>query len=123
MKEQLLQHTLGPSNSRRMLREAVHYGIHLLLPLAIGILGYPGRRMQAVLILYSGLLIDLDHFLADPVFDPDRCSIGFHPLHSFPAIGLYAVLLFSRRTRIFGIALLVHILADSMDCALLTSGF
>ena len=106
-----------------MLREVLHYGIHLLLPVIIGVLAYPGRRLKAVLILLSGLLIDLDHLLADPVFDPNRCSIGFHPLHSYLAIGIYAILLFSSRTRIFGIALLIHILADSVDCWLLAFGF
>lgn len=106
-----------------MLREAIHYGIHFLLPVAVGYLGYPGKRLRAILILWSGLLIDLDHLLADPVFDPDRCSIDFHPLHSYPAIGIYTLLLFSSRTRIFGIALLIHILADSVDCWLLLSGF
>ena len=106
-----------------MLREVLHYGIHLLLPLVIGVLAYPSRRLKAVLILLSGLLIDLDHLLADPVFDPNRCSIGFHPLHSYLAIGIYAVLLFPSRTRIFGIALGIHILADSVDCWLLAPGF
>ena len=105
-----------------MLREVLHYGIHLLLPVIIGVLAYPGQRLKAVLILLSGLLIDLDHLLADPVFDPNRCSIGFHPLHSYLAIGIYAALLIPSRTRIFGIALMIHILADSVDCLLLASG-
>ena len=105
-----------------MLREVLHYGMHLLLPLVIGFWAYPGRRLKAVLILLSGLLIDLDHLLADPVFDPDRCSIGFHPLHSYIAIGIYAALLIPSRTRIIGIALLIHILADSADCWLLSLG-
>ena len=106
-----------------MLREVLHYGIHLLLPVLIGVLAYPGRRQKAVLILLSGLLIDLDHLLADPVFDPNRCSIGFHPLHSYLALGIYTALLFQKQTRIFGIALLIHILADSVDCWLLSLGF
>lgn len=106
-----------------MLREVLHYGIHLFLPVLIGFLGYPGQRLKAVLILLSGLLIDLDHLLADPVFDPNRCSIGFHPLHSYVAIGIYTVLLIPRRTRIFGIALMIHILADSVDCWFLSPGY
>ena len=71
----------------------------------------------------TGLLIDLDHLLADPVFDPNRCSIGFHPLHSYLALGIYTALLFPKQTRIFGIALVIHILADSVDCWLLAIGF
>ena len=27
------------------------------------------------------MMVDLDHLIADPIFDPQRC-IGFHPLHS-----------------------------------------
>ena len=109
-------------NSPSMARELIHYGIHLLLPLFIGIFGYPGQRLRAVLILLSGMLIDLDHLLSEPVFDPNRCSIGFHLLHSYPAIGLYLGLLIFGKTRIFGIALLVHILADATDCLLIHLG-
>ena len=54
----------GPSNSPGMARELLHYSIHLLLPVIIGVLAYHGRRLKAVLILLSGLLIDLDHLLA-----------------------------------------------------------
>ena len=28
--------------------------------------------------MLTTMLIDLDHLLANPVFDPDRCSINFH---------------------------------------------
>ena len=38
------------------------------------------------------MLVDLDHLLADPIYDPERCSIGFHPLHSIPAIVVYALM-------------------------------
>jgi len=67
--------------------------------------------------MVSAYVIDLDHFLADPVFDPSRCSIGFHPLHSFWAIGVYALLVFFPKTRIIGIGLLIHIFVDMTDCA------
>jgi len=94
----------------------LHYGIHLLLPVAIGYFFYPERRLPAILILLGGFLIDLDHLLANPVFDPARCSIGFHPLHSYWAIGLYTVLLLFKKSRIYGLALTIHILADITDC-------
>lgn len=94
----------------------VHYGIHFLLPVAIGYFFYRERRTEAILILLGGLLIDLDHLLASPIFDPERCSIGFHPLHSYWAIGIYTALLLFRKSRIFGIALMIHILADLTDC-------
>lgn len=94
----------------------LHYGIHLLLPVVIGFIFYRERLLEASLILLGGLLIDLDHLLASPIFDPWRCSINFHPLHSYWAISIYTVLLLFRKSRIFGIALMIHILADLTDC-------
>ena len=35
----------------------------------------------AYTVMISTMLVDLDHLLANPVYDPQRCSIGFHPLH------------------------------------------
>jgi hypothetical protein len=99
-----------------LLKTLVHYGIHLLLPVLVGYLFYRGKRAYAILILLGGILIDLDHLLASPVFDPLRCSIGFHPLHSHWAITAYLLLLVFNRTRIYGLALLIHILADLTDC-------
>ena len=64
------------------------------------------------------MLIDFDHLLANPIFDANRCSIGFHPLHSYFAIGLYVLLLFNKKTRIIAIGLLLHILVDLIDCFL-----
>jgi len=103
-----------------MTREILHYGIHFLVPVVVGVLFYPRHRLKAVFILLSGIVIDLDHLLADPVFDPNRCSIGFHPLHTYWAIAFYTILFIPRATRIFGLALLIHILADAVDCLLLS---
>ncbi|MFS4492315.1 DUF6122 family protein [Maribacter sp. 2308TA10-17] len=102
-----------------MLRFLIHYGIHFLVPIAIGFLFFKENRFRISIILLSAILIDLDHLIASPIFDPDRCSIGFHPLHSFWAIGVYFSMLFLKKTRIFGIALLIHILADLTDCYLI----
>lgn len=67
--------------------------------------------------MLAGLLIDLDHLLANPIFDSNRCSIGFHPLHSNLAIGIYILLLFPKKTRLIGLGLIIHILADTIDCS------
>ena len=99
-----------------MLRFILHYGIHFLLPVIIGLLFFKENRLKIILILLAGILIDLDHLLATPIFDPNRCSIGFHPLHSYWAIVLYVLLLGWKKTRIIGLALLIHILADLVDC-------
>lgn len=102
-----------------MLRPLVHYGIHFALPLAIAFAFFPKNRWGVALLLLAGMLIDLDHLWARPVFDPNRCSIGFHPLHSYAAIAGYTLLLFFRKTRLAGLALLIHITADLADCGLL----
>lgn len=67
--------------------------------------------------MYAVMLIDLDHLLATPIFDSTRCSIGFHPLHSYYAIAIYFILSFIPKTRVIGIGLLLHILVDLSDCA------
>lgn len=66
--------------------------------------------------MLATLLVDLDHLLANPVFDPNRCSIGFHPLHSYYAIVVYVGLLFFPKTRIVAIGLLLHMATDCLDC-------
>ncbi len=65
------------------------------------------------------MLIDLDHLLATPIFSADRCSIGFHPLHSYYAIAFYVALLAIKNTRLIGIGLVLHIISDGVDCWLM----
>ncbi len=69
--------------------------------------------------MLAAILIDIDHLLATPIFDPDRCSINFHPLHTYWAMGGYLVFLFIKPLRIIGIGLLIHMLADWVDCYLI----
>jgi len=78
-----------------------------------------GLFRRAWLLLMLGWVIDVDHLLADPVYAPGRCSIGFHPLHTAPAIALYGALLIPRPTRLLGIGLLIHIGLDLLDCAMM----
>ena len=106
-----------------MLREILHYGLHIGLPLAVAFFGYPNRKGKVFAILLLGMGIDADHLLATPVFDPDRCSIGFHPLHGWIAIAAYTGLFAYRRTRLLGLGLLLHILADAADCRMLAWGW
>ena len=69
--------------------------------------------------MLTTMLIDLDHLLADPIFDPDRCSVGFHPLHSWPVVGAYVIALFVPRFRLAAVGLVIHIGLDGLDCLLL----
>ncbi|WP_430905443.1 DUF6122 family protein [Maribacter sp. 2-571] len=102
-----------------MLRFLLHYGIHFIVPIALVLLFFKENRGIVLLLLWGGIIIDLDHLWADPIFDPNRCSIGFHPLHRYWAIGSYVLLLFFKKTRIIGISLLLHIVADTVDCWLI----
>jgi len=75
---------------------------------------------KVYLILLATMLVDLDHFLAVPVFEPNRCSINYHPLHTYYAMIGYVILLFLRKPyRIIGIGLLFHMLTDLLDCMMM----
>ena len=111
----------------------LHIALHFAVPLLVALAFYRSRWRQAALILIASMVVDLDHLLADPIYDPERCSIGFHPLHSMPAIVLYAVLfvlplLLGRRSdapelqpaahmlHLVGLGLLIHMALDGSDC-------
>ena len=94
----------------------IHYGLHFVFPLSIALLFFRKQWIQAYLIFIGTMLIDLDHLLSNPIFNPNRCSINFHPLHSNFAIGIYLVMLIPKKTRILAIGLLIHIITDTLDC-------
>lgn len=102
-----------------MFKFFIHYGLHFGLPLAIALIFFKKIWLRAYLIMLSAFVIDLDHLLANPIFDPNRCSINFHPLHSYYAIVIYFILLIPKSTRIFALGLLAHIVADITDCLLI----
>ena len=102
-----------------MMRSILHMALHLLAPGIAARVLRPGKWLSAWLVMLSALLIDLDHLLADPVFDPNRCSINFHPLHAYPAIGLYVILTLIPRTRLIGVGLCLHIGLDALDCLMM----
>jgi hypothetical protein len=99
-----------------MLRSIVHMALHLLVPAVAARWGWPRRWRRAWLIMIATMAVDLDHLLASPVFDPDRCSIGFHPLHTVPALLGYLLLLICPRTRLVGSGLVIHMVLDGIDC-------
>lgn len=100
-----------------MFQSIAHYGCHFLLPLVVALIWFKPNWKVAYLIMIAGMLIDLDHLLADPVFDPNRCSINFHPLHTYYALAVYIALLFFKKTRLIGLGLVIHIIADTVDCS------
>jgi len=106
------------------LRALLHLLLHAAVPALVAWAVYRGsgkvigfRRAWGLLLL--GWLIDIDHLLADPIYAPGRCSIGFHPLHTAPAIALYGALVVPRATRLVGVGLLIHIALDALDCVLM----
>ena len=98
------------------MRSTLHLLLHFIVPVAIAFTFFHARWRRAALIMIATMIVDADHLLASPIYDPQRCSIGFHPLHTWPAVLLYAVLLLPARTRLIGIGLLVHMGLDSIDC-------
>ena len=96
----------------------LHYGGHWLAPFAIAWLLWRDRWRSAGFVVIGANLIDLDHLLANPIFDPDRCSIGFHPLHTAWAAAVYLIMLLVPRwwMRAFGLGAMWHLAVDYGDC-------
>ena len=99
-----------------ILRFSIHYGLHFLVPGLIAYIFFRHHWKTVWVIMIATMLIDLDHLFATPIFDSNRCSINFHPLHTYYAIVVYAFLLLPKKTRIITLGLLLHILTDSIDC-------
>lgn len=109
----------------------VHIALHFLVPLAIALLAYRPRWRSTVLVLVATMAVDVDHLLAVPLYDPERCSIGFHPLHQAPAVVAYGLLTALAAGKggagprseggwrlgfLVGLGLLVHMALDGVDC-------
>lgn len=90
--------------------------MHFLVPGVIAYLFFKNNWKKVWLLFILTMLVDLDHLVANPIFDTTRCSINYHPLHSYYAIIVYSFLLLSPKSRIIAIGLLFHILTDFVDC-------
>ena len=77
--------------------------------------GFKPVWKKAWLIMATTMLVDLDHLLANPLFDPNRCSINFHPLHTYYAIAVYVVMALVPRSRLIGLGLLIHMFLDATE--------
>lgn len=110
----------------------LHIALHFIVPLAIAVFVWRKKWRSHWLWMLSGMVIDVDHLLADPIYDAARCSIGFHPLHSPPAMVFYSAVLLATyywppivkrpsqlwlgRIRLFLIGVGVHLILDALDC-------
>ena len=103
------------------IRPLLHIALHILAPLAVAVIFFRRRWCRAWLIMLAGWLIDVDHLLADPVYDPGRCSVSTHILHRWPAQILYLLLAIVPKTRLVGLGLVIHILLDALDCLAIAS--
>lgn len=99
-----------------VLRYVLHYSLHLLFPGLIAWIFFRSQWKKAWLIMIATMLVDLDHLLADPVFAANRCSINYHPLHSWYAIGGYGIMAVFSKVRIIAVGLLLHMFTDYLDC-------
>lgn len=72
---------------------------------------------MAFFLMLSTMLVDLDHVFANPLFDPNRNSIGYHPFHSYWAIAVYflGVVFLKGRYKIIAVGLLFHMFTDFQD--------
>lgn len=107
-------------------RTITHYGLHYAAPALLALMFGKRRWLKAYLVMIATMLVDLDHLMATPVFDPDRMSIGFHPLHSYYAITIYIIMCFLPYKRwnwpwwlrAIGVGLVFHMLTDWQDFVL-----
>lgn len=99
-----------------ILRPGIHLIFHFIIPGIVARWAFAERWKNAWLIMVLTMVVDFDHFLAVPVYDPSRCGIGFHPLHSYLAIIVYLGLTAISKTRMVGLGLLIHMALDGLDC-------
>ncbi len=93
-----------------------HLVLHFVVPAIITGLFYRKIWKLAYFVMIATMLVDIDHLFANPIYDPNRCSIGFHPLHQLWFIALYIVLCFVPKTRFVGLGLVIHMVLDAIDC-------
>ncbi len=110
-----------------------HIILHFIVPTIVALTFYRTQWRHAALLLIATMAVDLDHLLATPIYDPERCSIGFHPLHTMPAILAYGLLFLlsiligrsranstlqptARFLHLIGLGLLIHMALDWSDC-------
>ena len=105
-----------------MIQTFIHYFLHFGFPFIIALVFFRKEWKKVAIILIATMLVDLDHLLASPIFQANRCSINFHILHSYYAMLIYVILLFFRKPfNIIGIGLLFHMLTDFIDCLMMFS--
>ena len=93
-----------------------HLALHFIVPLLVAFLFFSENSKLSYLVMMLTMLVDLDHLLASTIYDANRCSIGFHPLHQYWFIAIYLVMSFFSKTRLIGVGLIIHMSLDALDC-------
>ncbi len=101
----------------------LHLALHFIVPAVVVALFFRERWQKAYLVMLATMIVDIDHVVADPIYDPGRCSIGFHPFHEPWFIAIYIVLCFIPQTRLIGLGLTIHMALDSIDCQVNTGAW
>lgn len=103
-----------------IIQPLLHISGHAVFPFVLGWIFWREHWWQAGLIMAATILIDIDHLMADPVYDPNRCSIGFHPLHTVWAGLAYLAMLTipSWKWRAVAVGCLLHLATDTGDCVM-----
>jgi len=99
-----------------MVRQILHIALHFIVPGVVARWVFTERWKRAWFIMVLTNMVDLDHLLAIPIYDPNRCGIGFHPLHSYLAIIAYLAMTATAKTRLVGVGLVIHMALDGLDC-------
>ena len=116
----------------------LHIALHFILPLLVAVIMHRKHWRHSWFWMLTAFVIDVDHLLADPIYDAARCSIGFHPLHSAPAMVFFAVALllitflpvlvpdkphtragwplYRLRLQLFLAGVGIHLALDALDC-------
>ncbi|MEQ8525387.1 DUF6122 family protein [Gracilimonas sp.] len=111
----------------------LHILLHFIIPLIVAWVFFRKKWKSAFLILIATMIVDVDHLLANTVYDPNRCSIGFHPLHTVWAILFYMSMFmvpfflkskklsekagkWNHWIQVAGLGLLIHMALDGLDC-------
>ncbi len=99
-----------------MTRQILHIALHFIVPGVVARWAFTERWKRAWFIMVLTNMVDLDHLLAIPIYDPNRCGIGFHPLHSYLAVIAYLAMTATAKTRLVGVGLVIHMALDGLDC-------
>jgi hypothetical protein len=97
----------------------LHIALHFIIPALVAAVIFRKNWQVAYVLMIATMLVDIDHLFAEPIYDPNRCSIGLHPFHQLWLIGLYIAMCFTPylpKIRLVGIGLSIHMLLDTIDC-------